>query len=65
VASEPGQGHSTSAESIEHIKKYSVTEKDMPREKASSVPPFEGNQISRRSNDFSKKYDILFRKPGT
>lgn len=30
VASEPGQGHSTSEESIEHIKKYGVTEKDMP-----------------------------------
>ncbi len=30
VASEPGVGHSRSAESKEHMEKYGVTEKDMP-----------------------------------
>lgn len=30
VASEPGQGHSTSLEAVEHMAKYGVTEKDMP-----------------------------------
>ena len=33
VTSEPGQGHEENPESIEHVKKYNVTEQDMPPEK--------------------------------